>query len=671
MPCGHCARRGLQCEFHTDPNETPQQAKKRRYAELQSENEGFQRLYDDLASADSFKAIEIFQRIRAGEDVESLVKHVQHGSVQQGRISYDTKLRQLFLSSLIQSTASLKDVATAASGVFLNSRIVIPPIQAYENLQDRVVTLEKMCSLISDSNPTTAIESPSHYAKVTAKTEHTHVIWVPADPWIDGLDDEAMSHMISFFFSFLNPYWRYVEEETFLESMRSRDLGSRYCSPLLVNAMVALVSLHSDICDDILPQEQFPDRGVRYHKEAIRLWNLEEGRPSVTSIQALMCLSIGCVMRGKDVLGMNLLNSGTTLNIALPCPPLVRNMTKAEVDYARVRGCAWWTAVHVDLTYKMGLLLGNDATDWDRTPELDLLLMDKTERWQGYPPVDTPMDYRPNLLFLERCKLTRFLWDAVKILVWDAKRLKGSHLDLEVVDRLAQRMGTWYENLPPDLKFTIKMPPNLYDLHTQYHCIQLTIHAHSFEPLSPRVRDAAPTYHDVEATVKDELSTKILTYAYHGATTIRCFREQYGLKFMSITQLNHSIMGVFISLNDLHAHPPPTLHSISSGMTDDVQDTTSALEEFFRVLLATSFRWTMSRGFARTAYHTAQTLKVELPETITEMLKIMAGTTWRTSDLEQLNTAVYPNWSLPHANSEQTEGYRMGNMLKQWEGERA
>lgn len=668
MPCGHCARRDLHCEFHQDPSETPQQARRRRL-------EGFQQLYDDLSGTDHSKATEIFQRIRAGEDVESLVKHIQHGSVQQDEISYDTKLRRLFLSSLIQSTASLKEVATTASGVLLNSRIVVPPLQAYESLQDRVVTLEKMSSLVSDSNPMAAIEGPSHYAKVTAKTEHIHVLWVPAEPWVEGLNDEAMSHMISFFFSFLNPYWRYVEEEFFLESMRSRDVKSRYCTPLLVNSMVALVSLHSDVCDDILPQEEFPDRGVGYHKEAIRLWNLEDGKASVTSIQALMCLSVGCIMRGKDVLGLQLLNSGTTLNLTLPCPDLVPNTTKADIDYARVRGCAWWTAVHVDLTTKMGLLLGNDTTDWDRTPQLDLLLMDKTERWQGYPLVDTPRDYRPNALFLERCKLTRFLWDAVKILVWDAKRLEGKHLHIEVVDGLAQRMASWYDNLPTDLKFTAKMPPSLYDLHTQYHCMQLTIHeriyAHSFEPLSPRIQDATQTYREVDDALRNELSSKILVFAYHGATTIRCFREQYGLKFMSITQLNHSIMGVFISLNDLHAHPPPTLRSISGGMAEDVRDTPSALEEFFRVLLATSFRWTMSRGFARTAYHTAQTLNVELPETITEMLKIMAGTTWRTSDLEQLDTAVYPNWSLPHASSEQTEGYRMGNMLKQWEDERA
>ena len=33
-------------------------------------------------------------------------------------------------------------------------------------------------------------------------------------------------------------------------------------------------------------------RGLQFHEEALRLWLLEEGRPSLTNVQALVVLSM-------------------------------------------------------------------------------------------------------------------------------------------------------------------------------------------------------------------------------------------------------------------------------------------------------------------------------------------------------------------------------------------
>jgi hypothetical protein len=231
-------------------------------------------------------------------------------------------------------------------------------------------------------------------------------------------------------------------------------------------------------------------------------------------------------------------------------------------------------------------------------------------------------------------------------------------------------METWYRNLPRELVMLENMPPGVYDLHIQYHCVQMALHERTyiqmFGLMSNRSGDTALKPED--ELLRSDLRAKTLDFCYLGATIIRRFRETYGLKLLSLISLNHSVLGVFITLNDLHAHPKAP-QSGTQDFLGPVRDTQSALEEFFHVLLATSLRWTISRGVARIAYHTAATLDVELPECVVQVLGNVATTAWQSADLQQLDTTTYPNWSLPHVQKSQAEDNRMGDMLRQWEAE--
>lgn len=187
-----------------------------------------------------------------------------------------------------------------------------------------------------------------------------------------------------------------------------------------------------------------------------------------------------------------------------------------------------------------------------------------------------------------------------------------------------------------------------------------------FGPLRNRSGDEEVAASGSDEETRNYLRAKVLEHCFAGASKIRTFREAYGLKAVSFILLNHSVLGVFIALNELHARPGRNCGGSISN-TGPIQNTQTALEEFFRVLLATSLRWTAARGFARTAYHTAMTMQVELPESITEMLKIMAESAWMPADLKQLDQTTYPNWSLPHIGKANAEEYRMGKLLREWE----
>lgn len=65
-------------------------------------------------------------------------------------------------------------------------------------------------------------------------------ISVPAKPWTTITDDDDfVSHLISLWFTWAHPWWHWIDEQAFLEAMRSGDLNNPNCTPYLVNMILA------------------------------------------------------------------------------------------------------------------------------------------------------------------------------------------------------------------------------------------------------------------------------------------------------------------------------------------------------------------------------------------------------------------------------------------------
>jgi hypothetical protein len=78
---------------------------------------------------------------------------------------------------------------------------------------------------------------------------------VPASPWTGATDDDAaVSHLLSVYFTWHHCAYPALDREIFVRNMQSRDLSSQYCSPLLVNAILAIACVspeaHSTRCID-------------------------------------------------------------------------------------------------------------------------------------------------------------------------------------------------------------------------------------------------------------------------------------------------------------------------------------------------------------------------------------------------------------------------------------
>lgn len=65
-------------------------------------------------------------------------------------------------------------------------------------------------------------------------------IEVPARPWTSVTDDDAfISHLVSLYFTWDYPFYSFLDLTVLINSMKSRDLDSEFCSPFLVNALLA------------------------------------------------------------------------------------------------------------------------------------------------------------------------------------------------------------------------------------------------------------------------------------------------------------------------------------------------------------------------------------------------------------------------------------------------
>lgn len=100
--------------------------------------------------------------------------------------------------------------------------------------------------------------SPSMYMDVKRITD-IPVFQVPAKPWTSVTADDAfVSHLISLYFTWQQPTFMWVDRDPFLSDMKAGKLGSRFCSPLLVNILlaVACVSTLSRQSQSHFPENQ-------------------------------------------------------------------------------------------------------------------------------------------------------------------------------------------------------------------------------------------------------------------------------------------------------------------------------------------------------------------------------------------------------------------------------
>lgn len=455
----------------TQENETQKQAAKRKYEEVAHARDDLDEIYRLLALHEERDALEVFRRIRRGDNIGSILRFAKHGDVPDvAANNYERQLKQDFLLHLVKTSATLQDMLEIATPFLSSSdkRLSLPRADAFETLKDRMIDAETMKGIVKDANSHWSpqqLPEPRNSLSSPDGTYSGPTFWVPAQPWTRlTSNDEAVSHLVSLFLTFHNPSWRLVEEDLFLQGMRSGRLDSLYCSPLLVNVILAYGSLFSEIDEAFAIPGDPITRGEHFHREAMRLWAQEEGQASLKNLQAIMAMTQESSYRGKDKLGLQLIAAAAQMNRELPMPSLAEAVTPAEKDYVRARGCVAWTVVYTDIQFVTALFkpVSTLSVKLEDASEVGELLPDTTTYWTGYPFRPNPVPLRRNLAFREQCTMTRFQFELVHLLQAEKRRQGDSGL-WENVKSFETRFRGWYNGLPKSLHYEKDMPMPLFE----------------------------------------------------------------------------------------------------------------------------------------------------------------------------------------------------------------
>lgn len=126
---------------------------------------------------------------------------------------------------------------------------------------------------------------------------------VPARPWTTVVsDNDFVSHLISLWFTWSHPFRNWIDKELFVRDMQAGSLSARFCSPFLVNIILADACVrfsiyllgssnrpqaYSDYPEAYARPGDAASKGARFYEEAKRLLDKEEGRITLPTVQGL------------------------------------------------------------------------------------------------------------------------------------------------------------------------------------------------------------------------------------------------------------------------------------------------------------------------------------------------------------------------------------------------
>lgn len=194
-PCDNCKARKLECQIDPSADQRRKSNRKRKIGDLESDQALLLDLIKTIRRDENKYVMELVNLIRGGTELEEVREYL------------DDKIRR----SQLERTPEL--------------------IEVYGEVR----RLEK--------------ESQRKSLLDVKRLTDIPLVSVPAKPWTSVTDDDKfVSHLISLWFTwnwlFSNP----VDAELFLRDMESGNLDSEFCSPFLVNAILAQACVSDKTC---------------------------------------------------------------------------------------------------------------------------------------------------------------------------------------------------------------------------------------------------------------------------------------------------------------------------------------------------------------------------------------------------------------------------------------
>ncbi|KAI9813046.1 MAG: hypothetical protein M1827_004266 [Pycnora praestabilis] len=293
-----------------------------------------------------------------------------------------------------------------------------------------------------------------------------------AEPWTRVTDNEVfINHLVSLYFCWEYPTFASLSKEHFLyDFTRGR---RRYCSSLLVNALLALGCRFTDHPEARADPTSSDTAGDHFFEEAKAL--LERSSPSLPTIQALGLMSLREASCGRDDCSWFFSHQSIRMavelglhvgRVGLHGEPLSRSERE-------VRAATLWGSFALDQAWCLSIgqipQLSRGGIWIDKPTVIDKI---EVEEWvpysdDGMPPVGERNSNQPSNIrsvYKSFCELSEIVNDALYMFY-----TPGGRLTSEKILATYRIHLEWYGSLPDELRLGQNFTPSVLFAHMYYH----------------------------------------------------------------------------------------------------------------------------------------------------------------------------------------------------------
>ncbi|KAJ5180591.1 hypothetical protein N7492_003801 [Penicillium capsulatum] len=450
---------------------------------------------------------------------------------------------------------------------------------------------------------------------------------VPAFPWTTVIeDDDFVSHLLSLWFTWSHPFLNWIDKDLFLRDMRSKDQNSSFCSPFLVNIILADACAYSEYPESYAIGKEMWSRGLHFYKEAKRLLDQMEGRFTVADVQGLGVLYVCQLAFAVNELAQK----------HKPPPP---GADKETLRHAKVVELAIWglfdLASMTAVAYqKRGLI------EVPKVPFLPFTRDRHRDKWVNYPLLTEETRSHNQCIFRALCEMSLITYDLSWSLFGEGKRKFDADF-IARTEKVHSRLREWHKELPACLATTDAAPQVLSVQFVSDSEVEIVTRLTTLVSLK---------YHTIVQTIfgllknlpgDEELDDE--------ASWVRETRQRARDICVEAAQENGRLIDLHRELWGLDQMPPVNIHWVTVSMftlLDHLEDKASreALVKLSIAAKAFSHRWALGKGMLRLFQVTSKQMEAILPGETDALFTDFEARFWTAED-RKIFSSQYPNFA--------------------------
>ncbi|KEQ83528.1 hypothetical protein M438DRAFT_346475 [Aureobasidium pullulans EXF-150] len=366
---------------------------------------------------------------------------------------------------------------------------------------------------------------------------------------ISGMQDvpnELRDHLLDLFWRWQNSWQVLVPQASFLDDLHTGVMG-RYCTALLLRAILALASRYSDRSEVRTDPNDPNTAGAAFAADVDIMLHFEIRAPTISTIQAAALY--GLYVNATDNESLAWLYAGIasrmsfSLGLHEDCSDLVRSGVLSR-QAADARNLTWNGVYIVDRLFGLGMGRPSGILS-SLAPAVPMpsVCFKEPDQHSNVPELMSLNTWHTSKLF-------EISSDALDRIYYRRPRLTTVKRDDTILQTYLQ-LTEFFNKLPQCLKISSSSLrpalPHVYQLHLQYHVTQILLHRHIFQRALKKSRGNPSAL----ITERESYHSQVCTTAADKIAHIfRCYQSNYTLRCIPISAVHAAFTAGLVHLVD-------------------------------------------------------------------------------------------------------------------------